>query len=42
MEKGKTKKSGAFIIRDHYPKSGMRAKELMEKEIYTRLMKGLG
>lgn len=41
MEIEKRKKRSTFIIRDHYPSSGVQAKDLLEKEIYTRLMKGL-
>ena len=42
MEKGKTKKSSVFIVRDHYLHDGARAKDLVEKEMYKRIMNNLG
>jgi len=42
MEKETKKKSSAFIIRDHYQNDGMKAKELMENEIYKRIINNLG
>jgi len=41
MEKEKMKKSSAFIIRDHYQSDGGQVKDLMEKEIYKRIINGL-
>ena len=41
MEKEPKKKSGAFLIRDHYANDGVKAKELMEKEIYRRIINKL-
>jgi len=41
MEKEKKKESSAFIIRDHYQSGGGQVKELMEKEIYKRIINGL-
>lgn len=41
MEKETRKKSGGFIIIDHYPNDGLKAKELMEKEIYGKIISKL-
>ena len=43
MEKGKTKKKdGSFIIRDHYRSDGAKVRELMENEMYKRIINHLG
>ena len=42
MEKGNTKKKDAFIIRDHYQSDGMKARDLMEREMYKRIINNLG
>jgi len=43
MEKERAKKKNdAFIIRDHYQNDGMKVKELMEKEMYKRIINDLG
>ena len=42
MEKETKKKSSAFIIRNHYQNDGMKAKELVEKEMYKRIINDLG
>lgn len=42
MKKEEKKNSGLFVIKDHYQREGIRMKELMEKEIYTRIISKLG
>lgn len=43
MEKDKTKKKeSAFIIRDHYQSNGAKVRDLMEEEMYKRIIKNLG
>lgn len=43
MEKETTKKkNNPFIIRDHYQSDGAKARELMESEIYKRIINDLG
>ena len=36
------KKNNPFIFREHYQSNGVRAKDLMEKEMYKRIINGLG
>ena len=43
MEKEKTKKKvGSFIIRDYYQRNGAKAKDLMERDIYGKIVSKLG
>ena len=43
MEKEKTKKKeGSFIIRDHYQSDGEKVRDLMEGEMYKRIINRLG
>lgn len=42
MEKETKKRKTAFIIRDHYQNDGVKVKELMEKEIYGKIINRLG
>lgn len=42
MEKEEKKNGGLFVIKDHYQREGDRMKELMEKEIYNRIINKLG
>lgn len=36
------KKNNAFIIRDHYQSDGVRVKDLMEKDVYKKIINNLG
>lgn len=42
MEKETKKSKNTFIIRDHYERGGVKVKELMEKEIYGKIINELG
>lgn len=36
------KKNNPFIIKDHYQSDGAKVRDLMEKEMYKRIIKNLG